>query len=206
MIGLESTFPCQINRRPARSQWVCTPLHRASRRASGTAGTFPPQSSISSWCTISCSAYSISLSSSEQLSGDSEVKKQIIGQWNWIVGDTKLKNKSRQYELGSEKKTQQTKPYMYSKWRQRKVCEQPGSAWMWQGHWPESSEAVHMSVKQCFYQVVVKFKKCNLLTKYSTFTINLHIKRELNTKFCVSFCQCKFLLIFFSFSWHTILY
>lgn len=83
-------------------------LHRAPTEPLEQQEALPPNPA--SQGTISCPANLISLSSSEQICGDSEVKRQIIRQWNWVLCGTKLKKKFLQYELGSEKKTQQTKP------------------------------------------------------------------------------------------------
>lgn len=130
---------------------------------------------------------------------NSEVKRQIIGQWNWVLCGAKLKMKFLQHELRSEMKTQQTKPCMSSKWSQREACKQPGSVWTWQGHWAESSEAVLLM--QCCYQVMVQFKNAicyfpHLLTRYPTHATKSHMKSDLSTKFFISFCQCKFSLSF----------
>lgn len=94
-------FPWETNLRSTQSLWA---VHFSTRLLA-----VPPEQqeagppSLASPRTVSHSANLISLSSLEQLRGDSEVKRQIIGQWNWVLCGTELKKTFLPDELGSEK-------------------------------------------------------------------------------------------------------
>lgn len=137
----------------------------------------------------------ISLSSSEPLCGDSEVKRQVIGQWNWVLCGTKLKKKFLPYELGSEKKTQQTEPCRHSKWSQRELCEQPGSAWTWRPLARKLGDSTSGTMLLSSSSLFIKTQSINSPTCLPGIQRmpQIHIW-EVSTKFYIRFSQ--YILIF----------
>lgn len=148
-------FPCEINPRSAQVSLAAHfPLGFWS--VSGAAGSLATLSSIVRHNTFSVGLISLF----EQLCGDSEAKRQIIGQWNWVLCGIKLKKKFLPYELGSEKKTQQTEPFGTANEAKERFIGSPAVGEP-EGHWPESSGVV--LPMPCCYQVETYLQNYNLL-------------------------------------------